>query len=508
MTLWTDLLKVALLGTRRGQLGTGDGNSPLEQFLKQLEENGAEHQLLSAAGSVHIYQQIGAAPLNYPRKLSSPPLHPDPRPPCSPAVTRLLSTMLSGAQRSYMPELLQALQDNGLRLPPRLVPNILSLGFKTPNLRPFIIPLLSPADRQLAAGHPEWLYAGPAIDNWNGAREVWARLSPVAKTRLLQQLRDSKPLLARQLLESTWKAELDSTRTNLIKQLETGLSPVDEPFLEMALDDRSQTVRRQAAVLLALIPNSRLGQRMSSYVQHFLGWTSSGTITVRFPAVTPAMVRDGVHGLQHKNPAHVLSKQLIQMVGAVPLAFWTSNWHEDPDTIIRAVLATNWQRTLTTGFAEAAQRQNNQEWARAVLWARGPDLLPTNVIDVLDTADYLAWLDYLLAQGYGRADLNFTGPLFKSLRYRTYVGDHHLALALLPIISRYMKQEPSTGRANISALRTFTGMAYRFPVSVLPEAEALFKDPQQFTPPWQNTSAELLNILRFRRTMYQVISGK
>lgn len=172
----TELVKLALLGTRRQQLELGEAESPLELLIKQLPDNDPEHQLLSAAGSAFLYQQIGAAPLQYPRELPGPPLTPDPRPVCGPATARLLESMLSGPRRTYLPECLQLLNKEGQRLTPSLVPNMLALGYKTMDLRPLIILLLSPSDRQLAAAHPEWIYASPASETWSGARAIWDNL--------------------------------------------------------------------------------------------------------------------------------------------------------------------------------------------------------------------------------------------------------------------------------------------------------------------------------------------
>ena len=356
-------------------------------MIDQLPGDEPEHLLLSAAGSTSIYQQIGSGPSHYPRELPGPPLLPDPRLPCNPAAARLLESMLSSSRRGHLPECLQLLGREGLRLPPSLVPNFLALGYKTMPLRPLIIPLLSPADRQLAARHPEWSYAGPASETWSGARAIWENLSQVGKTRFIQQLRVTHPDLARQILESTWKSETGTARMNFIKQLETGLNTADEPFLEMALDDRNDNIRRRAAELLAAIPGSRLSERMIGHVDHFLRWTPEG-INIRFPQVSPQMVRDGVYGLESKKIAHVRSKQLIQMIGAIPLSYWTSAWHPEPETIIKAVMTTNWKRTITSGFAEAAYHQKDAHWAKAILWGRGPDLMPIKLLDILTPNDY------------------------------------------------------------------------------------------------------------------------
>ncbi len=507
MTTWPDLVKIALLGTRRGQLDLESDHSSLNEFWQKLADDDAEHQLLSAAGGATIYQRIGNEPLKLPPQTPQASLSQDTRPAANAEISRLLATMLNNVRRDHLPECLIALHRAGRRLPPRLVPNMLALGFRSSALRPLIIPLLSVADRRLAGEHPDWLYASSAIDNWQGARRIWERSSPVSKTRFLQQLRVTNPRLGRQLLESSWKSEQASARTNFIKQLETGISLEDEPFLEMALDDRNQVVRRRAAELLAALPTSRLGQRMVGYVDRFLSWNSSGSITVRFPTISPQMLHDGIYGSRHKNPAYVRSKQLIQLVGAVPLDYWTENWHEEPEMIVQAAMRTNWKRTLSTGLADAARRQNNAPWARAILWARGPDLLAPKLIEALHTADYAGWLDHLEDQGYGGRDLNFTGPLFKSIRARQTIDDRVLGCKLMSLIARYMSQKPAVERANLSARRTFMAIAYRLPVEILPEAEIIFGNQEQFTPPWRATAEKFLNTLRFRQQMLEKVAS-
>lgn len=507
MNPWPNLVKIALLGTRRGQIAADPQGSPLDQFWSRLPVDAPEHQLLSAAGSAYLYEQVGSAPSRSNPEPPQPPPPRDPRPPGNAQAAHLLSRML-GEQRSHLPEFLQALLDKGVRLPPILVPNVLAMGISTPTLRPLIIPLLSPSDRQLAAAHPDWLYASQAVENWKGAHELWNGLSLVGKTRLLQQQRITQPALARQLLESTWKAEQDQARINFIKQLDNGLSFDDEPFLEMALDDRNQVVRRRAAELLAYIPGSRLSRRLCSYSAQYLTWREPDQIIIHFPTLSPQMVRDGIYSMKHKNPAQVRSKELIQLIGAVPLSYWTESWHEDPAEIVRAALATNWKRTLTTGFGDASFRQNNRQWARAVLWGRGPEQIIPRLVDILDLSDYCAWLDHLENSGYGEGDLNYSGPLFKSISARQDLGDLPAAMKVLSIISRFMRQDLSTGKANLGAKRVFTSCAYRFPITIYSDVEAVFSDAGSFPAIWQPTVEIIISIMRFRHEMQKVVASQ
>ena len=293
---------------------------------------------------------------------------------------------------------------------------------------------------------------------------------------------------------------------NFIKQLTTGISKADEPFLEQALDDRNFHVRRQAAELLAAVPESRLGQRMIGHTKSFLGWTGAA-IQIRFPQLTPTMIHDGIYGMQSKKPAHVRSKQLIQMVGAVPLIYWTTHWHPEPETIISAAMRTNWKRTLTSGFADAAHRQQNSTWAKAILWGRGPGILPIKLLDILTIKDYSDWLDHLLYTE-GRPDLNYRRPLHKSIRHRTGLNDAQ-TMQVFRLIADYMATDKTKKIANATEKRTFEAVALRCPLSILPQAERLLGESTRIAAIWQATAAKMLDILHFRQEMMiKVMNGE
>jgi hypothetical protein len=86
------------------------------------------------------------------------------------------------------------------------------------------------------------------------------------------------------------------------------------------------------------------------------------------------MIRDGI---MPKPPPGKGEKAwwLVQMIGAVPLAFWTASFKLPPATIIEASQGVGAQHAVPTqsalmeGWSLAAQRQRQPDWIEALLWA-------------------------------------------------------------------------------------------------------------------------------------------
>ena len=161
----------------------------------------------------------------------------------------------------------------------------------------------------------------------------------------------------------------------------------DEPFLEAALDDRRKEVRTRAANLLAKLPQSRLSARVLERVRPLLRLTpdqpsrvltfvpgKKPSLQVALPeARDRAMARDGIEA----KPLDGMGAKafwLMQMIAVLPPATWCQMWSAPPQVLIEAARETEHHRELLEGWARAAVRHGDPEWAEALLSASIPSL--------------------------------------------------------------------------------------------------------------------------------------
>jgi Family of unknown function (DUF5691) len=500
VSAWSEMERAALLGTRRASANIPVIAPDLDSLINRLHSDDAGHDLLRAAGLLDLYEQIGRTPA----KLSPQPLPPpraETRQSCSPLAAQYLAGMLDGQQRTIMPEFLRAMDAAGLRIPETLLPNMLAYGAARANTRPLILAVLGSRGRWLAMRHENWHYAAIDPHSWQDVRRVWDVSSEVQRRTLAAQLRAVAPAQGRALVESTWRGAGDHQRLHLIKQLETGLSLEDEPLLETALDDRSRLVRKQAADLLSSLPGSRFCRRLENYVPGYLSWDSGQEqpLSVSLPPVTSAMRRDGLVGRLNAKPAHVRSQEMIALTGGVPLDYWQDTWGCSPAALLGAVPDTNWPRTLATGFALAASRQQNATWAAAVLAQFGVTNITARCVPALDPTGFAQLVNDTL-DAVTTADIAKQSDLLTLLRQWPGPWEPQLARRLIPVFAGHFRLTAGENRPNSAIRDRFMRLALYGPPELEGTAANLLGDLDELGC-WQPVALEFLQTLRFRRDM-------
>jgi len=383
---WQALLAAALLGTGR-QSPAEPGLPPgLENLLENAAPAGSstqpgnppgngntEARLWRRAAALALYRQAGTLP----RHITAQPVTtcPPDRQPCgSPALNQMLTRLLETPRLPLWIEVLQAMAQAGLRLKETLLPHLLDEGARQPELGEALLPVLGERGRWLAAQNPAWEYAClPDPENsWqNGQLRI--------RQRLLHQQRQAGPAQARRMLSDVWSQEDAGTRVALLQTMEVNLSLEDESFLEQALDDRAQGVRRVAADLLARLPNSRLVQRMISRIQPLVRlkpghWPlRKARLEIDLPeSCTPEMVRDGIAAVPPKH-LHEGEKAfwLRQMLQLIPAGWWCQAWGKNPGELLDLAEANEWKDLLLESWITAACRNREVGWAQ-VLYRRYP----------------------------------------------------------------------------------------------------------------------------------------
>jgi hypothetical protein len=502
------LTRAALLGTQRTEPPTlasvPDSNDPaLDALLTQVVGQAAPVAMLNAAGIIGLYARAGTTALQrvdlgeaaYPAQHERG--HPAP-----PGAARALSIMLEGRHVQLLGGLLQALTAGGYAIPAPLLPILLERGAKRAQQRPPIVAALDPAARRFAGENPAWRYASPQTDQYEGLRAYWRATSEMTERQgLLLQARVVNPTWGRRLLESSWKHLPDSARHMLIEHLRQRLSMEDEPFLEMALDDRSQHVRRKAAELLAHLVDSRLAQRMGARVGDVVHYRPDETHRVQlvFPdELSVDAVRDGVLQRKGKNRAHLRGLQLIEMVGAVPLDHWSANWGITPGEVVQAMRDSLWPRTLTQALCVAAVRQQNARWAAALLDAtelheHAVRAVPALSLDECDRL--LARWDQVLAN---ELPLSKESRLIQILRQRTGPWSAAMTRRLWRLLERQQIEENKQFDHAVNVVIKQMGLSC--PPALLSEGIALF-DSLPSAMKTQRALRAVRPVLAFRHAM-------
>ena len=161
---------------------------------------------------------------------------------------------------------------------------------------------------------------------------MWQSGKSAERLAILTTVRRRDPARALALVESTWQSDGANDRQRFLDVLAGRHSMADEPFLEAALDDRSKLVRRHAAAVLALIPGSRLRQRLADSAKGIITvQTTRGTLLSRgrkqVVLVPPesfaaAWERDGI---EERQPEGVGQRAwwMGQILARAELAVWT-----------------------------------------------------------------------------------------------------------------------------------------------------------------------------------------
>ncbi|NEZ60081.1 DUF5691 domain-containing protein [Adonisia turfae] len=365
MEYWKTLLNTALIGTDRQSPNPPKTLGTLTTALGQLNWQQPERSILSAAGAIALYQQVGQLPITVDWALLDPCADED-LPCCSAQTARHLNTILA-EHPAIMPELLRLLTQSQQRVPEQLLPKLLHFGRQRSELRPQITAVIGKRGQWLASQNSAWEYgSAQRMTEFHADSAAWREGSRSERALFLQQWRETDADAAREALEAVWSSELAKDRAALISSLACNLSIADEPFLEKARCDRAQAVRQQTVGLLVKLPESHLCQRMAERVSQFISLqasTSELTIKVTLPKTfEPVWEEDGitsktVAGLGEK------ASWLYQMLTSVSL----HHWHGKPAAIAYAIKEHQWQDMLLKGWGVAALRQQNTTWANALV---------------------------------------------------------------------------------------------------------------------------------------------
>lgn len=507
---WQALVATALLGTDRRPVPALDG-APAATGA----DPGAA--LLAVAAWATVQRRAGLRPAKA-GPLPEPALE-DPRPPLPEAAGRRLAVLLaertgpaSGGPAANLPELLPqwlcAARVRGFRAPPALVPALLDTARARSELRPDAVALAGPLGRWLAGRNPDWRFVLrtvpdtlPGPGTGEDGDTVWEEGLFAERVTHLTRLRRRDPAAALALLRSTWATERAEDRLLFLDALQERLSLADEPFLESALGDRSRNVRLTAAELLSTLPESALAERMAHRARAAvrLCHGSEGAV---FAVTPPAVCDEGMQrdGIAAKSPTGRGERAwwLGEIVAAAPLSLWTEATGHPPERLLGLPVADGWGDDLREAWARAAIRQNDAEWARALLGPaprsgeRGAGRVagaPARLLAVLPPEERAGWTAAFV-------DVHGLGEAFQMLGACATPWSSRLGDA----VTGALRRAAASGAYPWSHSGVL-GMAER---ALAPEAAAAVEELASAAvggAAWTETFARLAGTLRFRAAM-------
>jgi hypothetical protein len=370
MTVWTEHVTAALLGTQRRR-------PPRLPGIPETAEDPAA-RLLDQAGLLAVQKRAGRKPA------AAEPIAPAPaesRRPVPSAAARRLEQILLGDKSRMLPEWLGAAADRGFRVPARNLPDLLDKGRSDRSIRPYIARAAGRRGAWLALQNPDWAYL--LTESEASVDEVadWETGTRGQRVAFLTSLRLRDAAAARALLGQGWAKETAPDRAAFLATFEHGLSGADEEFLESALDDRGKDVRQLAADLLSLLPGSRYAARMAGRARGLIR-PEQRTVRLRSQTwvwVSPPedhddeMARDGIpfHPAGSFAPGDqrvgTRAAWLREILARTPLATWTELFGLPAMEVVCLPVIDDFARDVHLGWARAALRQRNAEWARALL---------------------------------------------------------------------------------------------------------------------------------------------
>jgi hypothetical protein len=318
--------------------------------------------------------RAGWRPRVHSGRLPDPPG--DDRPPApAPAIATLLR-LLADPDPALIEEWAQLALTHGVRVDGATAPLVLEWWARQPRRSEPVFAALGRHGEWLASLNADWQKPVATIDIPADADDLWQSGRSAERLALLTSVRRRDPARALALVESTWQSDAANDRQRFLHVLADRHSMVDEPFLEAALDDRSKLVRRQAAAVLALIPGSRLRQRLADSAKAIVTVQASrGTLLSRSrkrvvlvppESFAASWERDGI---EERQPEGVGQRAwwMRQILSRAGLALWTERTGMAPDAILESLTQGDYFDDAAASLVAAATSAGDPDWSAALV---------------------------------------------------------------------------------------------------------------------------------------------
>ncbi len=336
----------------------------------------AADTLLTDAAKFGIQARAGWRPQTHSGRLPDPPNEDRPAAPAI-AMTTLLR-LLADPDPALIEEWAQLALSHGVRVDGAAAPLVLEWWARQPRRSESVFAALGHRGEWLASLNADWRKPVATLDIPADADDVWQSGKSAERLAILTSVRRQEPARALALIESTWQSDNATDRQRFLEALAERRSMADERFLETALDDRSKLVRRQAAALLALIPGSRLRERLSVSAKAIitvraargtlLGRGRQQIVLVPPESFDAAWERDGI---EERPPEGVGQRAwwMRQILARAGLAVWTERTEMTPEAILESLKKDDYFGDAMQALVGAAASAGDPAWSTALVRA-------------------------------------------------------------------------------------------------------------------------------------------
>ena len=359
------IVTTALVGTEQQSSPDIATGTEIDKLTTQLAGEDIERRILLTAGALAFYRlagQVAAPAPTLPERAL-----PETLPACSAKVAQILANLLQGEHNDLLPEAYTLLEKAHLRLPFELLLLALVQGTRNPGIRPHLLPILGERGYWLCQFNTAWSWVNQLRLETQQVlptdiETVWQEGSGEQRAEVLRRVRVADPSKALEWLKAVWKKEKVDVRTTFLSTLTIGLSIADQPFLEQALDDRGENVRREAAQLLTRLTTSPQALSLLARADELLQY-ENGKLSVTPPAsIEKAWMQDVTMLKPAENESTSKSYWLHQALSRVPPAHWEERFSASPSQILRAISESEWSSEVMNALAAAAILHMNTRW--------------------------------------------------------------------------------------------------------------------------------------------------
>lgn len=370
MKYWETIQQHAMLGTARAPLTIADLPIAIADELSWIPTD-AEEDFLRLASVAWQYGQTGGLPRAVSTVTSA--ATPEEKPYSSVQTSGELQSLVDDELYTLVRLWLEYCQTAGQLARPEILPALLDLAIRRPELRARITAVAGNRGQWLMRLNPAWRIGTPTEDD----ATVWQTGKPEARRALLARTRQTDVPGGLALLQSTWATESAADKVAFLNILQAQASDADLPWLE-SLQEKGQKVTAAVTSVLKHIPGSKIVTAYQNVLREvfvfrtgkaLLGILNKTSVEVQEAVAIPTEIfTTGIEKLSSDKRITDQQYILIQLVMAVPPVFWQTQLpHADARTVITLLQKEQHTALYLPALADAASTFRDLAWVRALL---------------------------------------------------------------------------------------------------------------------------------------------
>jgi hypothetical protein len=495
MNHWETIQQHAMLGTARAPLTIADLPAAIAGELLWTPVD-AEEDFLRLASVAWQYGQTGGLPPAVSTVTSI--AAPEEKPYSAVQTSGDLQSLVDDELYTLVRLWLEYCQAAGQIARPEILPALLDLAIRRPELRAMITAVVGNRGQWLMRLNPAWRMDTPAEDD----TAVWQTGKPETRRTLLAQMRQTDAPRALTLLQNTWATESATDKVAFLNILQAQASDTDLPWLE-SIQEKGQKVTAAVTSVLRHIPGSKIVRAYQDVLRQaftlrtgkaLLGILNKTSVEVQETVVIPPEIfTTGIEKLSSDKRMTDQQYILIQLAMAVPPAFWQTQLQQADARAVITLLQKEPRTALyLPALADAAVTFHDLVWVRALL-DHGDEALIDSAIVLLLTALPVAERMTYAARFLSRKPQGIIELLLEQ--------DEPWDIALAKAIIKYTAEEVYTYN------RTFYRQAvHNIPVELLSYIDTFAPAEEAKKPYWRTQADELYRLVSWKQQLQKSFS--